>query len=218
MPDLYAELGVERTADKAEMRRAYRRKAKSAHPDAGGSAQAFQRLKTALAVLSDDARRQRYDQTGEVSEDQPIDTELARRLEILSLVLDMALGTIIEAKRDPASTDVLSAMVNAAAMLRQKWSEEAQGLTRAEKTFGSVEGRFSIRKGEEPNRIEQLIAGQRSQLRHRIAITERRIASLDEVRAMLDNYTYRRDAAPMQQGPTTISLQDLLGGMGMGLR
>lgn len=35
--DLYAELGVAREANAVDIRRAYRRRAKHAHPDAGGS-------------------------------------------------------------------------------------------------------------------------------------------------------------------------------------
>jgi DnaJ-domain-containing protein 1 len=41
----FADLGLQRTATKAEIRKAYRRLAKSAHPDAGGTAGRFNRLR-----------------------------------------------------------------------------------------------------------------------------------------------------------------------------
>lgn len=63
--DHYSTLGVDPTASKETIRKAYRRKAKSTHPDAGGSAEAFQALELAHRILSDDEARAHYDATGE---------------------------------------------------------------------------------------------------------------------------------------------------------
>jgi len=59
--DLYATLGVSRNADDAALSRAYRQAAKRTHPDAGGTAAAFQAVQEAYACLSDPFRRQLYD-------------------------------------------------------------------------------------------------------------------------------------------------------------
>lgn len=211
--DLYATLGVDRTADKAEMRRAYRRKAKSAHPDAGGSAAAFHRLKTALSVLSDDARRQRYDQTGEVDEGQPLDQDLARRLEVLGLILSNALDTMIPQGRDPETGDMLWEMRASVAKVRHAWTSELKAFEKADSVWAKVDGRFSQRKADQPNRIGQIITGQREQLRYRRTAVELRLKALDEVQAMLDDYSYRRDAVPNQTVPQP-GLWNLLGAMG----
>jgi curved DNA-binding protein CbpA len=50
MQDLYAALGVARDADRADIRRAYRDKARSAHPDAGGSPEEFAGQPTRLVL------------------------------------------------------------------------------------------------------------------------------------------------------------------------
>lgn len=60
-PDHYATLGVPPTATLAEIVRAYRRAAAHAHPDRGGSHERMQALNEAKAVLTDPARRARYD-------------------------------------------------------------------------------------------------------------------------------------------------------------
>ncbi len=54
-------LGVSVTAKEAEIRQAYRAKALTAHPDKGGSEEAFKALGEAYAVLKDAMRRVAHD-------------------------------------------------------------------------------------------------------------------------------------------------------------
>ena len=67
--DLYAILGVKRTASNDEIRRAYRRLAKDLHPDQNKndkkSEEQFKRVSAAFAVLGSPEKRKRYD-AGEI--------------------------------------------------------------------------------------------------------------------------------------------------------
>ncbi len=65
MADLYRLLGVSQDASQEEIKRAYRRQARSLHPDAGGDEEAFKNATRAYEVLSDPQRRARYDRYGE---------------------------------------------------------------------------------------------------------------------------------------------------------
>ncbi|OHV35810.1 MULTISPECIES: J domain-containing protein [Pseudofrankia] len=58
---LYDLLGVSQAATLDEIRAAYRRGARVLHPDAGGSAAAFERITLAYQILADPARRSAYD-------------------------------------------------------------------------------------------------------------------------------------------------------------
>ena len=60
-PDLYAVLGVPRTATTEELTAAYRRRARTTHPDAGGDALAFRAVSKAYDVLKDPGLRAGYD-------------------------------------------------------------------------------------------------------------------------------------------------------------
>jgi molecular chaperone DnaJ len=65
--DYYDVLGVPRTADATEIKKAFRKKAKELHPDTNKSADAEQRFKElgeAYSVLSDAQKRQIYDTYG----------------------------------------------------------------------------------------------------------------------------------------------------------
>lgn len=61
MKDYYQILGVAKTASAAEIKQAYRSLAMKHHPDRGGDVSKFQEIQEAYAVLSDDAKRQQYD-------------------------------------------------------------------------------------------------------------------------------------------------------------
>ncbi|WP_231183961.1 molecular chaperone DnaJ [Haladaptatus sp. DYF46] len=65
--DFYDVLGVSRDADEDEIKRAYRKKAAEYHPDVSDEPDAeekFKKVKKAKEVLSDDEKRQAYDQMG----------------------------------------------------------------------------------------------------------------------------------------------------------
>lgn len=57
----YEVLGVSPTASQAELKRAYRRALRDAHPDAGGSAAAFHAVQVAWQRIGDASARQKYD-------------------------------------------------------------------------------------------------------------------------------------------------------------
>ncbi|KNC55429.1 uncharacterized protein AMSG_12414 [Thecamonas trahens ATCC 50062] len=61
MTSYYAVLGVAQDAAAADIRTAYKAKAKTLHPDKGGSHEAFTLLQEAFSVLSDEQLRSQYD-------------------------------------------------------------------------------------------------------------------------------------------------------------
>lgn len=57
----YDTLGVQKGASKDEIRKAYRKLAMKEHPDKGGDAEKFKKISEAYEVLSDDEKREQYD-------------------------------------------------------------------------------------------------------------------------------------------------------------
>lgn len=66
-PDYYKTLGVSRTASQDEIKKAFRKLARQHHPDAGGDEAKFKQVNEAYEVLSDEKKRQMYDQYGTAS-------------------------------------------------------------------------------------------------------------------------------------------------------
>lgn len=71
MADLYSELGVERAASEADIKKAYRKLAKELHPDRNKdnpkAAERFSKVTHAYDILTDKAKRAQYDR-GEIDE------------------------------------------------------------------------------------------------------------------------------------------------------
>ncbi len=63
-PDYYATLGVPRTASQDEIKKAFRKLARTHHPDAGGDETRFKEINEAYEVLSDEKKKALYDQGG----------------------------------------------------------------------------------------------------------------------------------------------------------
>jgi DnaJ-class molecular chaperone len=102
--DLYRILGIKRTASLEQIQAAFRAKAKSAHPDAGGSNEEFEAISRAKRILSDPHLRLTYDNTGE-AEAERVDT---RRAEALSMIEAMIAKMIND--RTPFTSNLVGLM------------------------------------------------------------------------------------------------------------
>jgi curved DNA-binding protein CbpA len=84
--DLYETLGVARDATRETIRKAFRRRARQTHPDAGGVAEDFHAVELAHRVLIDDKRRARYDADGSI--DDQVDTLESEAMSIIGRMIE----------------------------------------------------------------------------------------------------------------------------------
>ena len=104
MIDPYDILGLSREADSAAVKSAYRKRVKTAHPDAGGDPEVFGDLKLAYELLLDPVRRKVFDDTG-------YDPELADTKDLQGLViLETLVNEMILDEREPGSFDPVASM------------------------------------------------------------------------------------------------------------
>lgn len=123
---LYEILGIDKTATKEDIKKAYHKKAQETHPDKeGGSQEAFLEVSRAYKILSDEEKRQNYDETGDESED--------RELNPRHMVLQIFLEVIANPGFNPKIVDAFEA-TKQTIELRQKQIKVEMGKNSQQKT------------------------------------------------------------------------------------
>mmetsp|Transcript_16966 Transcript_16966/g.25469 ORF Transcript_16966/g.25469 Transcript_16966/m.25469 type:complete len:476 (+) Transcript_16966:40-1467(+) len=67
---LYDLLGIEKTANQSQVRKAFHKAARKHHPDRGGDAEKFKEIQKAYEILGDESKRELYDMGGEKAVEQ----------------------------------------------------------------------------------------------------------------------------------------------------
>ena len=178
MPDLYETLGVGRDADRPTVRRAYRQKAKRAHPDHGGTAEQFALVKIAHDTLTDDAARAHYDQTGEFGA-KAVDNRHAEAMNILASALDKAMAALYDRGVPPKESDMVAAMQRWIEGEREKTAQPKREFEKNRGRTAELVGRFEQKTDAELNVMELI-------LRERLRIIDAEIAKGAALLAKLD--------------------------------
>lgn len=191
---LYEILGVERTASAEEITRAYRHKAKGAHPDAGGSHAAFAELADAYAVLSDPDARAHYDATGK-AERPSIDGGMDAVLTALDHMLKHILSSDDPTLDRLESVNIvkqLKNMTNASLRLAEEMrAKTVRFIDRAER----IKDRFTMKtqEQEEANPFRLLLAKRIDDLRADMESFDKSTQTLNKVLRLLDDANFRVD-------------------------
>lgn len=188
--NLYETLGIDPAATPAEVRKAYRKRAKKAHPDAGGDPAAFHALSRALRILDDPVKRAKYD-AGEEPDDAA-DNAHSQMLSRIAELFAMVFANIEERGSDPALTDIMvmarKTITGTIAAKEKQRGEIERGIATREK----LKGRFS----GPPATVTLLEAMIDTPIRNgRAALTKLNagIAEDREVFAFLSEVTWRVD-------------------------
>lgn len=190
MTDLYETLKVRKTASKKAIKTAFRKRAKQAHPDCGGSREEFELLQLAYHVLSDDDRRARYDVTGETDERRQ-DNVLQETLQTLAACLSAILQNVLSHGKDPAQEDLLVTMREQFGMAKGDLNRRCEDTKRKRDKLARALGRFSTEDGQ--NYLEDIVRGSVAPLDHQITSIGQEIEKIDRALTMLKKFKYRVD-------------------------
>ena len=200
MNDLYTTLGVPRDATPNAIRKAYRSRAKKAHPDAGGTAEQFGALVKAHDILSDPGRRAEYDRTGNAQERQA-DNERNDILACAAGALMAAMQEALKRYSNPLETNILTI---AQGNIRSEISEVKKAKLHHEKNMAlaiRTAAKFS-RTTPGNNELARLFEHQALMIGQTIAKCDQEIAQLKAVSELLAVYKFTPDKPPMPQPAT----------------
>jgi curved DNA-binding protein CbpA len=198
-------LGVGRSAAQDDIRRAYRRKAKTSHPDSGGSVGAFGEIATANAVLSDPERRQRYDLTGEI--DLPrADTLDAGAIEVIA----QKLGLIIHAEQDVTSLDI-GALIEGA--IRDDMGQRRANIASHERAIQRttrLRARIKRKANGKDNMLAKVLDWHEASAKDQIKKNQAAVTALERALEILKDYSFAEELVPAPGDDVAGALTDAL--------
>jgi curved DNA-binding protein CbpA len=192
-PDPYDVLGVSRDADTKAIRKAYRRAAKSAHPDGGGDQKRFELIKLVHDVLTDAQRRAKYDATGSLDPKEP-DNALADVLNIIMAAMDGAIRVCEAEGTDPTQRDLVAMMKSQIDKGNQERAQKRETLRQAEIKLKKLQSRFKTKKSA-VNFLDNMVSQGLANIAPQLQMLERFDIAAKAAKEMLADYTFRSDKA-----------------------
>ena len=200
----YDTLGVRKGATTDEIRKAYRRRAKQAHPDRqGGDHTAMVAINRAYETLTDPEKRARYDRTGD---DGPPPPSLdMRAMQLLSEML------VHHLQRLPEDADLLTSLrENIETNIRDLPNDIAQ----CEKVIASLEKRrkrFKLKKAAAAQHdfVDAVFERQLGALAEEKEHLRAHAEVLQRARVLLKNYTYQAPPAQPKAGASVAASVDM---------
>jgi len=186
--NLYETLNIAKDSSNDIIKKGYRKMSKKHHPDKGGNTQQFQEVSLAYNILSDDAKRKQYDETGQIPKDKPNNFyhkfgELLTK-EFLPHVLktdDIERVDIIKLFKDWVRHNLEN--------FEEKSSEIDKHIHKLKKSLK----RIKRKKKQKIAIIEMTIESGISQLEnHKIALNEE-IDFFKKIYDIMNNYSYKTD-------------------------
>ena len=205
MIDLYQLLGLKRAATREEVRKAYRRKAKSSHPDSGGSVEAFNTLTAAHDVLADARRRERYDSTGEIEQARP-DNFDGSAIEVIA----QKLGMIIHAEQDLTSLDIGAVIEQAIRADIASRKSSIANQRRAVERAAALRARVKRKANNEDNMLARVLDWHEVSAKDNVRKNEEAVRAMERALEILEGYSFVDDFPQEAEGEVSAALHDAL--------
>jgi curved DNA-binding protein CbpA len=188
----YKTLDVPPTATPEEIEAAFRQRAKQSHPDAGGTAQQFTEAVRSRAILLDPKRREQYDRTGTVDEQEANNPNSA-----VSLVMGVIMATAQQHLTGGADPTTIPLLDIARQHLKKVVDDAAQRKSSGEKLV-KVLRRIEQRLKHKPNASPMLklaVAAQAKNVEQEIARSDPMVEAHVAALKLLDDWEFEVDYA-----------------------
>jgi curved DNA-binding protein CbpA len=188
---LYEALGIERDASSEEIEAAFKAKAKTTHPDVGGSVESFQLVNTAREILTDPDKRAQYDATGGV--DVAASNE---RRDALNIVHGMMVQVTGQLGDGPIYVDLIEKMTTAGNQAIAKIEADIEDMRRAIVRLSDLAARFDAQGRD--NVLSPMVQEKIGIIEKNIPNAERALHLHKVALEILKDHSFRFDAPAVQ--------------------
>lgn len=183
--ELYKILGVKKNASSATIKKAFRKKAKTMHPDQGGDPEEFKKLMHAYEVLTDPLKRARYNSGKDYSDDY--------QAGLIQYILSV-FTNIITDSRISNNLNILDIVAQKIQGDRKQCLDIIGGIKSKQKELRTYNGKIK-RKGEGENIFQSFITQKLSDLDVAILDHQKKIEFYNEAQEILTVYEYHGPVA-----------------------
>lgn len=195
----YQILGVAKDCTQQEIKKAFRKLAQEAHPDReGGDVERFQAINGAYELLSDEARRKRFDETGQTDKEPSLDDQATEL--IVSLF-----ASIIE-KAD-FTGDIIK---RCSSMIAEQKNEHANDLKSIKIKSEKLRKHHGRIKAKKENIFQMVLEGAIARTDDLIKRAEANISLLSAAGNMLKEYS---DSSPENMQPKNSFHEEMMRAM-----
>lgn len=186
--NLYEYFGIPKNATKSQIKRAYRKKAKEQHPDVSRETNSdFNKTINYYKCLIDDNERERYDRTGSYGK-KPTEADTVGELtnyflRACSTVSNLAYSNIVESTRMLIDRDI------------QQIDNKIYEIERSNTIFSGISERL-VCKNKDFDFLGENLKEIIDSNRKAIEVNKERKEFLEEVKKLLDDYSYKSDKEP----------------------
>nr|WP_099057932.1 J domain-containing protein [Rhizobium sp. ACO-34A] len=187
--DPYQLLGLPRDANDAAIKAAYRKIAKTEHPDGGGDVDRFAKVTASYELLKDPVRRKVYDDTG-------YDPQLADTADLKGLMmLETLVNDMILDEREPGSFDPVAG-------LRRKLTDDILKtrfhILELERHRARVRQHIDrIGRRPEADVLGSMLKARTQSISDAIRAAETQIEAIERAYIMLEGYSYELEPEPL---------------------
>jgi len=184
----YRVVGVNKDADKEQIEKAYRIKARKLHPDRGGDEAKFKILQRCYDLLMNDDKRKFFDDNGVMPEDKT-DNSAGELIGLLSQVFTKVFSIALQEKVELKNKEVVKEMRQMIDQSRQQLKQKLADLTMLKTNLLECISRFDVDDGE--NLMVAIIKTQLGLLEKDIATIAKPIEIHDKGYDLLARYKFR---------------------------
>jgi curved DNA-binding protein CbpA len=182
---LYDELELPKNCTSEEIKQKYRILAQIHHPDKGGDAEKFKRIKSAYETLSDPIKRSHYDSTGEQYDDVSINNEVFSRLSNMISQFTQFIN--------PELDDLILKMkvdIHQAQGQTNNAIEECNNIIRKLNIIGK---KIKLKKDEGENLLKSFVERKIKDKQSELLAYERSLIVFNKMLEVLEDYHYSND-------------------------
>lgn len=187
----YEILGVTKDATAKDIDAAFKAKARRVHPDSGGTAEEFIRIKQACLILLDPEKRSRFDRDGIVDENKPDNITATALQRVTMFFVQTIQATITQGGMNLNQLDLIQGANAYFDLQIGNCHKQIYEIDNQIRQFEKVLKRLKTKRKKDV--ISNMLNHHVAEMKNNILANKREITIYDEAKFILGDYTFEQD-------------------------